>query len=165
MIFLRLAVVSILFNLCGCLTKTQGSSEFIVNLHASADINKNNYGEAAPLHILIYKVKSIDNFNALSSQELMDPDSSVSSDTYLKLADTMIQPGQTASLTLPLERGDNRIGIVAAYRDVASSRWMATTRLRENSRSLWLTPFTHSTPYIDVMLEKSRIVILGRKRS
>lgn len=165
MLFLRLTFVFILFNLCGCLAKTQGSTEFIVNLHAAANINKNNFGDAAPLQILIYKVKSIDNFNALSPHELMDPDSPTNNDTYIKLADTIIQPGQTTSLTLPCERGESRIGIVAAYRDIAASRWLATTRLTEKPRYLRLIPFVDTTPRINVMVEKSQIIISGRKAS
>lgn len=95
----------------------------MVNMQSSAYLNPNEKGQASPVAVYFYQLKSEDTFENAEFFDLYDKGKETLGDSYIAVNKVNITPHTTAQLTLKLKPGVEYIGVVAAYRNIQGVTW------------------------------------------
>ena len=104
-----------------------------VNVVAGPDANPDPTGRASPTVVHIYALKpgapfNIGDYDALTGGEMGDL-----AETMSRIARFVILPGEETKKIFELPDGTSDVGITAAYREVATSRWRAQQSVTPNA--------------------------------
>lgn len=128
-ILLVLAVV----GLAGCASQPPKPVQTQATLIASADVNPDSQGRPSPVVVRIYQLRGDAQFNDAAFFALFDNEKSTLGEDLIMRDERTLFPGQSAPLSLALAPDARFLGVVAAYRDIRSSRWRAVVGVPEKS--------------------------------
>ncbi len=100
---------------------------------ASADVNPDSLGRASPVVVRIYQLRGDAQFNDAGFFALYDNEQATLGSSLILRDERTLFPGQQARLDLSLSPDARFLGVVAAYRDIRSSRWRAEVGVPEKS--------------------------------
>ena len=102
-------------------------------LSASADVNPDSEGRPSPVVVRIYQLKGDAEFNDAGFFALFDNEKATLGENLIMRDERTLFPGQKAPFNVALSPDARFLGVVAAYRDIRSSRWRAVVGVPEKS--------------------------------
>ncbi|HET7408789.1 MAG TPA: type VI secretion system lipoprotein TssJ [Paracoccaceae bacterium] len=104
-----------------------------INVVAAEGANPDPTGRASPTVVHIYALKTGAPFNIGSYDALTGGEMGDLAETMDRIARFVILPGQETKKVFELPEGTSDVGITAAYRDVATSKWRAQAPVTPNA--------------------------------
>jgi type VI secretion system protein VasD len=124
------AFTLILFlSLTGCAIFENKGPSAHVNISSAEYLNPNINGQAAPIVVTIYQLKSPYIFNQANYHELADNSAKVLANDLIDKTTIEVRPNECKSISIPLSPNTQDIGIMAAYRDIENSTWHTTEEI------------------------------------
>src|SRR5690606_37230095 len=121
------------FILAGCAaTASRLAVPYVVELHAMPDVNPGASGEAAPIQLTVYELKSISKFQSTGYFGLQGDAHAALGDELLSVSRVILKPGESEVITRPGDVSATALGIVAGYRELDSSQWRMLVELPES---------------------------------
>ena len=114
-----------------------------LTLQAAADINPDASGQAAPVVVRVYHLASPEKFSVADFFSLFDNDKAALGPDLISRDEVSLTPGQTRTLTTPLEPKATIVGVVAAFRDIDHATWRASIAVPENGTTKLQANLTH----------------------
>lgn len=122
--YIGVTIILACLTACASIGKPAAKSA-VATIQAQSIINPNALGQPAPLVVIFYQLKDINNFNNAEFFSLyQNPQQTLGSD-YITSRQAIILPGETKKLTLALQPDTCFIGIVAAFQQLNSAVWQA----------------------------------------
>lgn len=111
-----------------------------LSLKASADINPDAGGQAAPVVVRVYHLAATGKFSMADFFSLYNNDKATLGPDLVSRQDVTLMPGQSQTLSTPLEPAAHDVGVLAAFRDIDHASWRGiiavppngTTKLQAN---------------------------------
>lgn len=122
--------------LAGCAaTASRLAVPYVVELHAMPDVNPGTNGEAAPIQLTVYELKSISKFQSTGYFDLQGDAQAALGEELLGVSRVILRPGESEVITRPGDVSAKALGIVAGYRELDSSQWRMLVELPESRRT------------------------------
>jgi len=97
-------------------------------LTAEADLNPDASGRASPVVVRVFELKSDAEFAAADFFALYEREKESLGSSLLSRQEYVLKPGERRELWLPVPPDTAYIGVVAAFRDIRSTRWRTVAR-------------------------------------
>lgn len=97
-----------------------------VALSASSDVNPGPTGQAAPISLRLYTLRSVGRFQTLDFFELSD---GALGGAVVDSRTISLKPGESRSITLNAGVDGAYLGVAGAFRDIDGARWRGQTSL------------------------------------
>ncbi len=110
-----------------------GPSTIEANLTATEDMNPDYEGEASPLVVRMYELKSVTAFNNASFFALYDSDEAELGGDLKSKEEIELQPGDKLEFERELQLETRYVGFIAGYRDIDNAAWRAVAEIPEGS--------------------------------
>lgn len=110
-----------------------GPSTIEANLTASEDMNPDYEGQASPLVVRMYELKSATAFNNASFFALYDSDEAELGGDLKAKEEIELQPGDKLEFERELQPETRYVGFIAGYRDIDNASWRAVAEIPEGS--------------------------------
>ena len=110
-----------------------GPSTIEANLTATEDMNPDYEGEASPLVVRMYELKSVTAFNNASFFALYDSDEAELGGDLKAKEEIELQPGDKLEFERELQLETRYVGFIAGYRDIDNAAWRAVAEIPEGS--------------------------------
>lgn len=122
----------------------------IVNLQidAGADLNADSQGKGAPVMLRVYELREPGNFNAADFFAVFNNEQTTLAADLARKQEMLLQPGASKKLTLKPEDAVTSIGFFAAFRQVDSAQWRASTDIK-----------AHQTQTIHLKIKNNQLTI------
>lgn len=120
-------------GLAACASQPPKPVQTQATLIASADVNPDSEGRPSPVVVRIYQLRGDAEFNDARFFALYDNESATLGASLIMRDERTLFPGQRAPLDLALAPDARFLGVVAAYRDIRSSRWRTVVGVPEKS--------------------------------
>jgi len=120
----RTAIVWLLAALLGGCVK-ESPTVLVASVVGAADLNPDPGGQAAPVVVRFYELKSAKAFDAAAFFDIYDNAQQTLGADLLNWAELEVVPGSTRTLTLKLGPLAQQVGVIVAYRDIDHARWRA----------------------------------------
>jgi type VI secretion system protein VasD len=117
----------------GCAAKQPKPVETRALLVASADVNPDPNGRPSPIVVRIYQLRGDTEFNNANFFDIYEKEKETLGASLIAREEKTLFPGQQIEIDLPLSGEARFVGAVAAYRDLATSRWRAQIGRPEKS--------------------------------
>lgn len=108
-----------------------------ITIHAAEDVNPNEQGQAAPIVVRIYELKSEEIFKQADFFALQNADKTVLATDMLVKDEFILRPGDSKTIRRKSYAGTTTIGVLAAYRDLPAATWRAVYKLAESPEAAW----------------------------
>lgn len=164
--YIRRAMMGVLLSGCalqisGCSTAPVKKEESIaLELLASAKINPNEKGQASPVSVRIYELKSTDAFVMSDYFTISDASDPELMTQTKKIYEGMIKPGEKREMELTPAPDAVALGVVVAYRDInhadAIKAWPIN---RKESRAWYVRWLPEGSTVLRVGIEPLAITI------
>jgi type VI secretion system protein VasD len=109
------------------------------NINSANYLNPDINGEASPVIVTIYQLKTGYNFAQADYQSLTNNAAQVLGDAIIDKSSFPIRRGNGLSVEQKVYPNTNYIGIVAAYRDPNSVSWHKVVKLKKTGGSITVT--------------------------
>jgi type VI secretion system protein VasD len=109
-------------------------------IQAAADLNPLAGGQATPVRVRLYELKSGAAFSRADYFSLVDATSATLSADLVAQDELLIQPGQQLILERTLDEQSRLLGLVVSYRELDSAVWRQLVSIPSNDT----TPLTVS---------------------
>ena len=130
---------TIVIVLAGCITMaTAGKTRATLNIQSVQYLNPNINGQASPVRLTIYQLKSPFNFRETSYQELINNSNKVLGNDLIDKQTIEIRPNLRSSSTISLSNNTEYLGIVAGFREIDSADWQALVEIIPETRNVIL---------------------------
>jgi type VI secretion system protein VasD len=126
-------VLVLALALAACAAKPPKPVETKAMLAASEDVNPDSTGRASPIVVRIYQLRGDTEFNNADFFTLYEKDKETLGASLIGRDEKTLFPGQQLEIDLPLSQEARFVGVVAAYRDLGTSRWRALMGRPEKS--------------------------------
>ncbi len=113
---LKLSSLFVCVLITGC--ATYGS-----DMSASPDINPDINGDPSPIAVTIFELSDPISFEGASFVSLYTNPQAALGSTLLAQKSVVLAPGETRSVSLPIEQNAAYLGYIAAYRNYNSNTW------------------------------------------
>jgi len=110
-----------------------GPATIDANLNASEDMNPDYEGEASPLVVRMYELKSTTAFNNASFFALYDSDEAELGGDLRAKEEIELQPGDKLEFERELQLETRYVGFIAGYRDIENASWRAVAEIPQGS--------------------------------
>lgn len=110
-----------------------GPTRMEATIEASKDLNPDYDGEASPLVVTMYQLKSPVAFNNATFFALYDGDLAELGDDLAAKEELELRPGDTMELEREFKPETRFIGVMASYRDIDNAKWRAIAELETGS--------------------------------
>ena len=100
------------------------------NVVAAADVNKDAAGQALPIVVRIYELKTSGGFQGADFFSLYDREAETLGGDLLAREELNLRPGQQQRIERTAAPDAQYIGVIGAYRDIDGATWRATHTLR-----------------------------------
>lgn len=120
-------------GLAGCASQPPKPVQTQATLAASADVNPDSQGRASPVVVRIYQLRGDAEFNDAGFFAIYDNESATLGQNLIMRDERTLFPGQSTPLSLSLSPDARFLGVIAAYRDIRTSRWRAVVGVPEKS--------------------------------
>ena len=112
----------------------------VMHIQAAADLNPSADGQATPVRVRLYELKSGAAFSRADYFSLVDAASATLASDLLEQDELLIQPGQQLALERTLDEQSRLLGLVVSYRELDSAVWRQVVSIPSNET----TPLTVS---------------------
>ncbi|MBP5077279.1 type VI secretion system lipoprotein TssJ [Pseudomonas chlororaphis] len=112
----------------------------VMHIQAAADLNLSAGGQATPVRVRLYELKSGGAFSRADYFSLVNATSATLSTDLVAQDELLIQPGQQLTLERRLDEQSRLLGLVVSYRELDSSVWRQMVSIPSNET----TPLTVS---------------------
>ncbi len=112
----------------------------VMYIQAAADLNPSAGGQATPVRVRLYELKSGAAFGRADYFSLVDAASTTLSTDLVAQDELLIQPGQQLTLERTLDEQSRLLGLVVSYRELDSAVWRQLVSIPSNET----TPLTVS---------------------
>ncbi|MFN4089992.1 MAG: type VI secretion system lipoprotein TssJ [Alphaproteobacteria bacterium] len=103
---------------------------------ASPVLNPNEAGEAEPVIVRLFRLRSADGFRRAAFADLAEPlDEKTLGQDLVGTVEFEFYPGQSETLTREFDPGDRWLGIVAEYREHGTAKWRDLIELVPNAET------------------------------
>lgn len=108
-----------------------------ITIHAADDVNPNDLGQASPIRVRIYELKSGETFKQADFLTLHDADkATLGADMLVKDA-FILRPGDSKTIRRQSYADTTVIGVLAGYRDLPNATWRDTYKLSDAPEAAW----------------------------
>jgi len=129
-----LVVVALLCAACASETPPP-PTKVLLQFQAATDLNPSGSGQAAPVRVRLYELKSGAAFSRSDYFSLVDAPQTVLAADLVEQDELLIRPGEQQSLERTLDDATRLLGIVVAYRDLDSAVWRQLIPVKVNETS------------------------------
>jgi type VI secretion system protein VasD len=119
--------------LSACAAKPPKPAPAHAELIVSGDVNPDASGRASPVVVRVYQLRNDGEFNGTDFFGLYEKEKETLGASLVSREEYVLAPGENRKLDLPLNAETRFIGVVAAFRDIRSSRWRAISRPPEKT--------------------------------
>ena len=120
-----------------------------VQKNVNPRVNEKKESESRPIVIRVYELKSLATFNESDFFSVRDHYREVLSNELLNSEEFYLVPNQKLRLTRPLNLDTRYIGVVAAFREIETAQWRASTAV----------PVDERFPEIYILLVDNKVLI------
>lgn len=158
------AMASLSLIACSWSSKTETVNNITVEMSTAKDINPNDQGVGNPLRIMIYALKSPDEFTNSDFFTITEENTPSLQQQMEKVYDGIVVPNKKKKIDLMPNNDITAIGVIAAYRDIEKAEWKAViSPLPEKRVQPWykrlLSWKKPSAPVVKVNVERLSISI------
>ncbi|WP_353146758.1 type VI secretion system lipoprotein TssJ [Pollutimonas bauzanensis] len=122
--------------LAGCAaTASRLAVPYVVELQAMPDVNPGVNGEASPIQLTVYELKSVSKFQSTGYFALQGDANAALGDELLATSRVILKPGQTEIISRPGDVNAKALAVVAGYRELDASQWRQVVELPESRRT------------------------------
>jgi type VI secretion system protein VasD len=115
---LQLLILSLLLNACVSTHPTA-----VMNIRTADYLNPDINGQASPIVVTIFQLKSAFVFNSATYSALANTSSETLGNDLIDKETLELRPSQKQTLHLILQQDTKQLGIVAAYRSIDGTIW------------------------------------------
>lgn len=137
--FLLFATV-LLLTACASSPPPPNPTVVVMHIQAAADLNLSAGGQATPVRVRLYELKSGAVFSRADYFSLVNATSATLSTDLVAQDELLIQPGQRLTLERKLDEQSRLLGLVVSYRELDSAVWRQMVSIPSNET----TPLTVS---------------------
>ncbi|MGY4817758.1 type VI secretion system lipoprotein TssJ [Pseudomonas chlororaphis subsp. piscium] len=137
--FLLFATV-LLLTACASSPPPPNPTVVVMHIQAAADLNLSAGGQATPVRVRLYELKSGAVFSRADYFSLVNATSTTLSTDLVAQDELLIQPGQQLTLERKLDEQSRLLGLVVSYRELDSAVWRQMVSIPSNET----TPLTVS---------------------
>ncbi|QQZ39885.1 type VI secretion system lipoprotein TssJ [Pseudomonas sp. SK3(2021)] len=137
--FLLFATV-LLLTACASSPPSLTPTVVVMHIQAAADLNLSAGGQATPVRVRLYELKSGTAFSRADYFSLVDATSATLSTDLVAQDEVLVQPGQRLTLERTLDEQSRLLGLVVSYRELDSAVWRQMVSIPSNET----TPLTVS---------------------
>ncbi|WP_458737000.1 type VI secretion system lipoprotein TssJ [Pseudomonas chlororaphis] len=137
--FLLFATV-LLLTACASSPPPPNPTVVVMHIQAAADLNLSAGGQATPVRVRLYELKSGAVFSRADYFSLVNATSATLSTDLVAQDELLIQPGQQLTLERKLDEQSRLLGLVVSYRELDSAVWRQMVSIPSNET----TPLTVS---------------------
>ena len=101
-----------------------------IEISAVEYLNPNSSGQASPIVVTFYQLKSPYDFNQASYHELANNSAKVLSSGLIDKTTIEVRPSENKHISIPISPNTEYLGIVAAYRDIDHATWHTSVQLK-----------------------------------
>lgn len=112
----------------------------VMYIQAAADLNPSAGGQATPVRVRLYELKSGAAFSRADYFSLVDAASATLATDLVAQDELLIQPGQQLTLERTLDEQSRSLGLLVSYRELDSAVWRQLVSIPSNET----TPLTVS---------------------
>ncbi|SDY26009.1 type VI secretion system lipoprotein TssJ [Pseudomonas sp. NFIX28] len=137
--FLLFATV-LLLTACASSPPPPTPTVVVMHIQAAADLNLSAGGQATPVRVRLYELKSGGAFSRADYFSLVNATGATLSADLVAQDELLIQPGQRLTLERTLDEQSRLLGLVVSYRELDSAVWRQMVNIPSNET----TPLTVS---------------------
>ena len=137
--FLLFATV-LLLTACASSPPPPTPTVVVMHIQAAADLNLSAGGQATPVRVRLYELKSGGAFSRADYFSLVNATGATLSADLVAQDELLIQPGQRLTLERTLDEQSRLLGLVVSYRELDSAVWRQMVSIPSNET----TPLTVS---------------------
>jgi type VI secretion system protein VasD len=108
-----------------------------ITIHAAAGVNPNDQGQAAPIMVRIYELKSDEIFKQADFFTLQKTDKVALGADMLVKDEFILRPGDSKTIRRKSYADTVAIGVLAAYRDLPNATWREVYKLPDAPETAW----------------------------
>ncbi|WP_242540401.1 type VI secretion system lipoprotein TssJ [Trinickia mobilis] len=127
-----------------CLTACSSGSPTVkaqtdlqVQVVASANVNPDDWGRAAPIMVRVYELKSATAFESADFFTLQNDGKKALGDDVLAVDEFILRPGDRREIRRKSNPATTAIGVLAGYRELGKSVWRDVFRLPTAPDASW----------------------------
>jgi type VI secretion system protein VasD len=117
-------------------------------ISTAADLNPDYQGRPSPVNLILFQLKSADNFQNADFFSLYSPDGSILGGDLIERTQVQLRPGEKMPAEWHFDEGARFIGVIAAFREIEKAQWRGLIELPE--RGLLARFFRRNRMFIDV---------------
>ncbi|WP_459615753.1 type VI secretion system lipoprotein TssJ [Bordetella sp. 2513F-2] len=163
-----MAAVAAAAILAGCSsTASRRPVPYAIELHADPAVNPDANGRPSPIQVTVYELSSPSTFESRDFFTLQGDAQAALGKELLNTEQIILRPGQTYKVSQPGNVEARVVGIVAAYRDLESSRWRLVIPLPEpqNTNIYKVWQFSPNEETVRVSVGSKGVEVVDRERS
>lgn len=130
----------LLLTACASSPPPPNPTVVVMHIQAAADLNLSAGGQATPVRVRLYELKSGAVFSRADYFSLVNATSATLSTDLVAQDELLIQPGQRLTLERKLDEQSRLLGLVVSYRELDSAVWRQMVSIPSNET----TPLTVS---------------------
>lgn len=130
-----LLAMALLLTACASDPEPPAPTIVVLQFQAAADLNPSADGQAAPVRVRLYELKSGAAFSRADYFSLVDAANATLSSDLLEQDELLIQPGQQLTVERQLDEQSRLLGFVVAYRQLDSAVWRQLVDIPSNQTS------------------------------
>lgn len=119
----RIVLLVAALLLTACASDAVPPTIVVLHFQAAADLNPSADGQATPVRVRLYELKSGAAFDRADYFSLVDAASATLAADLLVQDELLIQPGQQLTVERQLDEQSRLLGVVVAYRELDSAVW------------------------------------------
>ena len=108
-----------------------------ITVAASADVNVDDKGRAAPILVRLYELRSATVFESADYFSLHANDKAVLGADLLAREEFILRPGDVATVRRKSHPDLGAIAVLAGYRDLANADWRAVQKIDPAPEAVW----------------------------
>jgi len=120
-------------GLAACASSPPKPATTQATVTASASVNPDSQGRASPVVVRIYQLRGESKFEDAGFFALYDHERGTLGSSLIARDERTVFPGQRLRLDIALSPQARYLGVIAAYRDVRTSRWRAVVGVPKKS--------------------------------
>jgi type VI secretion system protein VasD len=105
-------------------------------IEALRDINRDGEGRPSPLMVRVYQLRELAAFNGADFFQLFQDEKSILGADLAGKQEFIVRPGEKRELSIDAKPDTTAVGVFAAYRNLDSVQWRASTPIPQNTTSL-----------------------------
>ncbi|QCP54384.1 type VI secretion system lipoprotein TssJ [Trinickia violacea] len=120
-----------------------------LTISAATTVNPGDQGQAAPIVVRVYELKTDNAFKVADYFSLQDRDKTVLTDDLVKRDEFQLRPGEHKTIRRIADATTTTVGVLAEYRDLPHAVWRAVYPLPTAPEKAW---YRFSSPKLNLTI-------------